>query len=194
MKLDFVFLFNGILLGIGLAMDAFSVSLANGLNEPRMKLKKSVGIALVFGVFQGIMPFFGWLCVNTVASHFKAFQKLVPFIALFLLLFIGGKMILEGIHCKEEYCKSEPLGFFAVIVQGVATSIDALSVGFTIEKYSVAQAALTALIIAFITFLLCFLGVYVGKNAGERLFGKAGILGGAILVFIGIEIFITGIL
>ncbi len=194
MKLDFAFFFNGILLGIGLAMDAFSVALANGLNEPCMKLRKSAGVTVVFGAFQGLMPFIGWVCVNTVANHFKTFQKLVPFIALFLLLFIGGKMIIDGINSKDGYCKSEPLGFWAVIVQGIATSIDALSVGFTIEKYGLNQAIITSLIIAFITFSLCLLGVYLGKNAGERLFGKAGILGGAILVFIGIEIFITGIL
>lgn len=192
--MGFSFFFNAILLGLGLAMDAFSVSLANGLSEPHMKVKKSAGIALVFGGMQGLMPFIGWLCVNTVANHFKTFQKLVPFIALFLLLFIGGKMLIEGLKCNGGICSRESLGFFAVIVQGVATSIDALSVGFTIEKYNTAEAMITALIIAFITFSLCFLGVYVGKNAGEKLFGKAGILGGAILIFIGIEIFITGIL
>lgn len=192
--MGFSFFFNGILLGIGLAMDAFSVSLANGLSDPHMKVKKAVGMATVFGGMQGLMPFVGWLCVNTVANHFKTFQKLVPFIALFLLLFIGGKMLIEGLKCNGGFCSREPLGFFAVIVQGVATSIDALSVGFTIEKYNTTEALITALIIAFITFLLCFLGVYVGKNAGERLYGKAGILGGAILIFIGIEIFITGII
>lgn len=193
--MGFSFFFNGILLGIGLAMDAFSMSLANGLNEPKMKLRKSVLMALVFGVFQGLMPFIGWVCVNTVEKYFKSFEKIVPFIALVLLLFIGGKMIIDGIKCKEEECGCcAKLGFFAIIAQGIATSIDALSVGFTIEKYAPLQAIITCLIIATITFLLCFLGVYVGKNAGEKLFGKAGILGGVILVFIGIEIFITGII
>ena len=195
---DFLFFFNSILIGIGLAMDAFSVSLANGLNEPDMSMKKGFGVAGVFGAFQGVMPFIGWLCVHTVATAFEAFEKFIPWIALGLLGYIGGKMLYEGI--QEYKCKNEggtecpmpkKLGLSALLVQGVATSIDALSVGFTISDYNLAQAAVCALLIAGVTFGICFAGIQLGKKFGTALAGTSSIFGGAILIFIGLEIFIT---
>ena len=101
MEWSFVFFFNSVLLGVGLAMDAFSVSLANGLNEPGMKKKKMCGIAGVFALFQALMPMTGWVCVHTILQYFKAFEKFIPWIALVLLLFIGGKMLMEGIKNKD---------------------------------------------------------------------------------------------
>ena len=196
---DFAFFFNSILIGIGLAMDAFSVSLANGLNEPRMKNGKMLGVAGVFGAFQGVMPFIGWFCVHTLASAFEVFQKFIPWIALALLAYIGGKMLIEGI---EEYkCRKggggdtcpmpQSLTFSALFVQGIATSIDALSVGFTISEYNWIQAAVCALLVALVTFAICLAGVIIGKKFGTALAGKSSIFGGAILIFIGLEIFIT---
>ena len=196
---NFLFFFNAFLIGIGLAMDAFSVSLANGLNEPRMPKHRMLGISGVFGAFQGAMPFIGWFCVHTLASFFEIFQKFIPWIALALLGFIGGKMLFEGI---EEYkCRRDgggdtcpvpqQLTLKALLVQGIATSIDALSVGFTIADYNWIQAVVCAIIIALITFVICFAGVILGKKFGTVLAGKSSILGGAILVFIGLEIFVT---
>ena len=186
---------NSILLGVGLAMDAFSVSLANGLNEPCMPKKKIYGIAGTFAVFQAIMPLIGWLCVHTVLQYFKAFENFIPWIALILLGFIGGKMIYESATCKEgDGCECRKLSFGALIVQGIATSIDALSVGFTISDYNLAKALLCAAIIAVITFVICVSGVIIGKKAGTKLSGKAGYLGGIILIIIGLEIFIEGII
>lgn len=188
-------IFNSILLGVGLAMDAFSVSLANGLNEPCMPKKKICGIAGTFAVFQAIMPLIGWLCVHTVLQYFKAFESFIPWIALILLGFIGGKMIYESATCKEgDSCECRKLSFGALIVQGIATSIDALSVGFTISDYDLAKALLCAAIIAVITFVICVSGVIIGKKAGTKLSGKAGYLGGIILIIIGLEIFIEGII
>ena len=185
---------NSILLGVGLAMDAFSVSLANGLNEPCMPKKKIYGIAGTFAVFQAIMPLIGWLCVHAVLQYFKAFESFIPWIALILLGFIGGKMIYESATCKEgDGCECRKLSFGALIVQGIATSIDALSVGFTISDYDLAKALLCAAIIAVITFVICVSGVIIGKKAGTKLSGKAGYLGGIILIIIGLEIFIKGI-
>ncbi|MBO5913881.1 MAG: manganese efflux pump, partial [Clostridia bacterium] len=92
MNIGFVFFFNSILLGIGLAMDAFSVSLANGLNEPCMKRGKTFFIAGIFAFFQALMPLLGWVCVHTVVEYFGAIEKYIPIIALVLLVFIGGKM------------------------------------------------------------------------------------------------------
>jgi len=189
---------NSILIGIGLAMDAFSVSLANGLNEPKMRRGKMLGVAGMFGVFQGIMPLIGWACVHTLATYFEAFQKFIPWIALALLSFIGGKMLIEGIKCRSareegrECCTC--LGLWALTVQGIATSIDALSVGFTISDYGFIEALISAVIIAAITFVICFAGIGIGKKFGTVLAGKASVIGGIILIFIGIEIFVTGII
>ncbi len=193
MELNFTFFFTSIMLGVGLAMDAFSVSLANGLNEPKMKLPKTFGIAGMFAFFQALMPLIGWLCIHTIAQYFSAFEKLIPWIALALLGYIGGKMLIEGIKNKDCTCDCEnrSLGFMALVVQGIATSIDALSVGFTIASYDLKAAILSALTIAIVTFFICFAGIFIGKKVGTKLAGQAGIFGGAILIFIGLEIFIT---
>lgn len=191
MDWSFVFFFNSILLGVGLAADAFSVSLANGLNEPCMKSGKMGLTAGIFAIFQGLMPMIGWICVHTIVQYFSAFETLIPWIALALLGYIGGKMLYEGIHCKCEDCQCKKATLSMLLVQGVATSIDALSVGFTIAEYNWIMALVSALIIAAVTFVICLGGLYIGKKAGNKLSGKAGILGGAILIFIGLEIFIT---
>ena len=174
-------------------MDAFSVSMANGLNEPCMKRGKMLGIAGMFALFQALMPLIGWMCVHTLVEYFSAFEKFIPWIALALLSFIGGKMLIEGIKNKDSECAccNKGLGFGALVLQGIATSIDALSVGFTISEYDVVAALLAATIIATVTFFICMGGIAIGRKAGTHLAGKAGILGGAILIFIGLEIFIT---
>ncbi|MCM1133993.1 MAG: manganese efflux pump MntP family protein [Clostridium sp.] len=262
MEWNLLFFFNSALLGAGLAMDAFSVSLANGLNEPAMSRRKMCGIAGTFAAFQAFMPMTGWLCVHTVVQYFQIFEKFIPWIALVLLVFIGGKMLVEGTkrnpenqdclldinspakqdclsdkrshknqdrlldinspakqdclsdkrsqkkqgrlsdkHSHEKQAVSSdnsnaaghPVGGGALFVQGVATSIDALSVGFAIADYSPAMALVCSLVIAAVTFLICMAGLRIGKKFGTRLSGKAAILGGAILIVIGLEIFITGV-
>ena len=193
------FFITSILLGVGLAMDAFSVSLANGLNDHGMKTPKMCGMAGIFSAFQFLMPLIGWVCVHTVAQLFSSFEKLLPWIALALLGFIGGKMLIEGIRggdCdEEENCDEcgKKIGLAALIVQGVATSIDALSVGFTIAEYGFVQALVSCLLIGFVTFFICLGGIFIGKKFGDRLAGKAGILGGIILIAIGINIFVNGV-
>lgn len=194
MNLNFAFFFNSILLGVGLAMDAFSVSLANGLGEPNMKKNKMSGIAGVFAGFQIIMPLIGWICVSTIAQYFGIFEKLIPWIALILLGYIGGKMLYEGIRRKDSDEEKLAVGLKALLVQGVATSIDALSVGFTIADYHPLEAILSCLIIGAVTFLICFVGLVLGKKVGTKLAGKADILGGLILIFIGLEIFLSNII
>lgn len=186
----FAFFFNSILLGAGLAMDAFSVSLANGLNEPRMKAGKMCSIAGVFAAFQFFMPMLGWVCVSTIAQAFRAFERCIPWIALILLGCIGSKMVYEGIRNRNAEEEAPAVGLRALLMQGVATSIDALSVGFTISDYHLPEAVLSCLIIGIVTFCICFLGLVIGRKAGTKLAGKAGILGGGILLFIGVEIFV----
>lgn len=191
--MNFLFFLNAILLGVGLAMDAFSVSLANGLNEPNMKKSKSAKIAGTFALFQIAMPLIGWLCVHTLVEKFKQFEKFIPWIALILLLYIGGKMLIEGIK-KEEVDEKPALSFTDLFIQGVATSIDALSVGFTIAELNFALALIESLIIGIVTFGICITGLLIGKKFGTKLANKAAILGGVILIGIGIEIFLKGIL
>lgn len=194
MEWNLLFFLNSVLLGVGLAMDAFSVSLANGLQEPAMKKKKMCGIAGVFALFQAIMPMLGWICVHTILQYFKAFEKFIPWIALILLLFIGGKMLIEGIKSKDDEEEQSRLGIGALLVQGVATSIDALSVGFTIAEYGFLMALVCACIIAVVTFVICMTGLAIGKKFGTIFSSKATIFGGIILIVIGLEIFITEIL
>ena len=132
---------------------------------------------------------------HTVLEKFEAFEKFIPWIALALLAWIGGKMLFEGIRDREEEQKPEQtLGLWALFVQGVATSIDALSVGFTIADYGAERALVCALIIAAVTLGICFGGLAIGKKFGTKLSNKASILGGVILIAIGLEIFISGLL
>lgn len=194
MEWNVLFFVNSVLLGVGLAMDAFSVSLANGLNEPKMRKKKMCGVAGVFALFQGIMPMIGWLCVHTILRYFQVFETFIPWIALILLLFIGGKMLLEGIRSKEEEVEKKKLGLVALFIQGIATSIDALSVGFTIAEYNLLMALVCACIIMVVTFVISVFGLVIGKKFGTKFSNEATILGGVILILIGVEIFVTGVM
>lgn len=192
--MNYIFFVNAVLFGVGLAMDAFSVSMANGLNEPNMSKAKMTGIAGTFSAFQIAMPLIGWLCIHTIASVFNSFQKFIPWIALILLLYIGGKMLIDGIKNKEGADEKPAVGVGALLVQGVATSIDALSVGFTIADFRCNEALVEALIIGVVTFFICIAGLFIGKKFGTKLAGKASILGGVILIGIGIEIFVSGMI
>ena len=191
MTFNLLFILNSILFGIGLAMDAFSVSVANGLRNPHMHTSRRMIIAGTFGCFQTVMPLLGWFCVHSIAEAFQAFQPYIPWIALVLLAFIGGKMIWEGLHDQSE---AESLQGGALFIQGIATSIDALSVGFTIAEYELIFAVTESLIIGIVTFGLCLAGLLPGGRIGSRISGKAGIVGGIILILIGTEIFVTGII
>lgn len=184
---------RSILLGFALAMDACAVSMANGMNEPKMKKHKILIIALFFGLFQGIMPLIGYLIGHAFISFIEPF---IPWIALVLLSIVGGKMIYEGIKNKEECCsqKEKTLTYGALVIQAIATSIDALSAGLTFANYQLFEALISVLIITVITFIICIIAIFVGRKFGACLGTKAEILGGVILILIGLEIFITGII
>ena len=226
-------------LGVGLAMDAFSVSLANGLADQNMNKGRMLGIAGTFGGFQTAMPLIGWFLVTKAAEKFEWFHPFIPWIALVLLLIIGGGLLKDGVEenrsrrrCsaggadsgdaaagggKAAYETHEEggaggsgtsgaecaggngaatdakLGLAALMMQGVATSIDALSVGFTIADYPAAEALISALIIGIVTFFICIAGLRIGRRLGTVLAGRASILGGVILIAIGLEIWIKGV-
>ena len=199
MEWNLIFFVNSVLLGVGLAMDAFSVSIANALSESTMKKSRMCFIAGVYAFFQFAMPMIGWICVHTIVEYFSKFESFIPWIALALLLWIGGKMIWEAVHGEEDEAAEEGelsaarLTFATLMIQGVATSIDALSVGFTIADYGLLMALVASLIIAGVTFAICMTGLLIGKKAGDKLGAKATLFGGLILVGIGIEIFVKGL-
>lgn len=192
--MDIKFFITSFLLGVGLAMDACAVSMANAFSEPQMKKRKMFLVAGAFGLFQGIMPLIGYFVGHAVLS---VISKFIPWIALGLLGFVGGKMIFEGVKPeKQEEHKEEmkTLTIAALLVQAVATSIDALSVGFTIANYSIIMALVCVMVVAVVTFAISFVGIILGKKFGTKLGNKAELVGGIILVLIGLEIFITGII
>ena len=189
---DFTFFLHSIVFGVSLAADAFSVSLANGLNEQKMKKRKMLLVAGIFAFFQALMPFIGWFFIRTLVKQFEILNKFVPWVALILLVGLGVKMLVDGIKNKEEEC-GKCVGILGLLVQGVATSIDALSAGLGMSEYVLIEAFVSVSIIGALTFAICLAGIIIGKTFGTRLAGKAAILGGVILIVIGLEIFITGI-
>lgn len=193
MEQTVLFFLNSVLFGIGLSMDAFSVSVANSLRENGMKRSKMLLVAGVFGGFQFLMPVIGYFIVHTMIGLFLGIRPFIPWAALVLLLFIGVKMLIEGIRHKTSGAPVSGLGFGALIVQGIATSIDALSVGLTNAEYAPYEAIAEALIIGAVTFLLCMGGLFIGRKAGKRFESISSIIGGVILIAIGVEIFVKNL-
>ena len=201
--MDFELVIRSILLGVGLAMDAFSVSLADGLSEKKLNAGRVLTISGTFAGFQFLMPLAGWILVHTAEEKFAVLEKFIPWIALLLLLYIGGKMLIEGIRENRERrddtasedlsSRSGHLSAWELTVQGIATSIDALSVGFTIASYAAFTAVTSSLIIGVVTLFICIAGLLLGRQIGTRLAGKASVLGGVILIAIGIEIWVKGV-
>lgn len=196
-----IWILTAIGLGAGLAMDACAVSMSNGLAEPKMKLGKIFTIAGFFGVFQIIMPIFGYLAVTVLSSTLgenftRIFGYLVPWIALTLLLILGIKMIVEGIKegkdsNKENEESVKKLTIGGLFVQAIATSIDALSVGVIYGNVIPLEAYTTFLIIGIVTFGISVAAVFIGKKFGTIFSNKATIAGGIILCAIGLEIFFS---
>ena len=175
-----------IILSIGLAMDATAVSMTNGMNDTKIKIKKIVLIGLTFGIFQAIMPLIGYL-FGTLFVEF--IEQIDHWIALLLLGFLGFQMLREGLSKKDEEEKVKELGIKMLFLQGVATSIDALAVGISFASLRV-NIVYAVLSIGVITTMLSIIGVLIGKKFGDLLNNKASILGGIILISIGIKIFI----
>lgn len=183
---------RGLALGVGLAMDAFAVSMSNGLKDSKMNVAKALLIALTFALFQGVMPYIGYLLGHVFISYI---EKFIPIIALVLLSFLGIKMIVDSIKSKKDKEDSKEykgLTIKLLLIQAVATSIDALSTGITFADSTYLNALLCVSIIAVVTFIICILGVYIGKKFGVIFANKADIIGGVILIIIGLEIFIKG--
>ena len=180
-------------LALGLSMDAFAVSISNSMCFSGLRRNEAALTSLSFGVFQGLMPVAGYFAGRAFADVVSAFDHWIAFA---LLGFIGGKMIWDAVkelRAPEACPVGRAFSYKLMVVQAFATSIDALSVGFTISEYGWLMALAASLIIAVVTFFICMAGLRIGKKFGTKLSGKASILGGIILIGIGLEIFISGV-
>ena len=178
-----------ILLSLSLAMDAFSVSLCKGLKMKTNLFKNALIIGLFFGVFQAVMPVIGWLLGRSIIEYIDQFDH---FIAFGILFIIGGKMIIDAIKGEDDKT-TDTLNIKELVVLAVATSIDALAVGFTFAFDVNVNIAFYAAIIGLITFAVCVGGVFLGSVFGNK-FGKpATIAGGIVLILIGLKILLEGL-
>jgi len=182
--MDFITL---LLLSVGLAMDAFAVSISNGICFQKIGKKEVFLTAFMFGLFQGIMPVLGFFAGQTFSIYI---EKIDHWIALALLSFIGGKMVYEAVKemRNKEKAVCELFSFKLLFIQAIATSIDALAIGVSfaamrVEIWSASGA------IALITFICCIIGVLIGKKFGEILKQRAEIFGGSLLILLGAKIF-----
>ena len=178
------------LLAVSLAIDCFTVSVTSGIILHRIRWGTFLKMGFFFGLFQALMPFIGWLGASRFSNLIEAYDH---WIAFGLLAFLGIRMIREHFRNEEE-SSFDPTRLKVILTLAVATSIDALSVGFTISEYGWLMALAASLIIAVVTFFICMAGLRIGKKFGTKLSGKASVLGGVILIGIGLEIFISGIL
>ena len=181
-------LFDLILIAVSLSMDAFAVSICKGLSVRKVSLQHAMICGVWFGGFQFLMPALGYFLGDRFAALLTKFG---PWIAFVLLALIGANMIKESFGGDEQL--DDDYSAKAMLPLAIATSIDALSVGFTISEYGWLMAIAASLIIAVVTFFICMAGLRIGKKFGTKLSGKASILGGIILIGIGLEIFISGV-
>ena len=190
------FVIDSILLGFALAMDAFSVSVADGLTLKNTKRSRKILIAFSYGLFQALMPMLGWVIVISSKTLFSKISRFIPWAALLILAFLGIKMIVEGFKKEkgeeEETSKfKENFSMSVLLLQSVATSIDALSVGLANADLDLIHSMVSSAIIGIVTFILCVIGVEAGRKIGSKVSGISTVIGGAILVCIGIKIFLS---
>lgn len=174
------------LIGVGLAMDAFAVSICKGLAMRRMNYKKAIIIAAFFGVFQALMPALGYVLGTTFANKIAAIDHWIAFI---LLALIGANMIKEALSSDDDECQDDSLRLGDLIMLSIATSIDTLAVGITFAFFNV-SLLLSVSMIGIITFIICVIGVKVGNVFGEKYKSKAELAGGLILIVMGAKILI----
>ena len=206
-----------LLYSVGLAMDATAVAMTNGMTYPKLSVKRVLLVGLFFGFFQFLMPVIGYFVTGIIKDNFEnVFKSAAAWVSFGLLAFLGGKMLYEGIqewiaskHPSTDGCENcETVGACTLLpnendkktlvlsklfVQAIATSVDALAVGFTLQAMEVGAGLTlgvwgTTAMIGVITLALSFGAVYVGKAVGMKLADKAEIFGGAVLVIIGLKI------
>lgn len=195
-------LLSSMALGIGLAVDASIISMANGMNDQLMRKKRMFIIAAMFAIFQGLMPIIGYIIGHTAYTALDFIEKyhILPIISLIILSILGLIMLIPGIKyviTRDEidlkFERDTKIPFKIIFNQAIATSIDALSVGVVISNYTVSEAIICVVIIALVTFAICLPSVLIGKKIGLKLGPFNQIIGGLILIIIGLVIFFTGI-
>jgi putative Mn2+ efflux pump MntP len=176
-----------LILAIGLSMDSFAVSISCGLAEQKVSFGHAVKIALAFATFQGILPVVGWFMGTGIKSYV---EKVDHWIAFILLAYLGGKMIYEGFIMPANKKESNIYSFRHIMTLSLATSIDALVVGFSYALAETEKIFGGAIIIGAVTFFFSMLGIRIGKDVGGKFGSKVEILGGVILIGIGLKILI----
>lgn len=181
-------LYEIILIAVGLSMDAFAVSICKGMGLKKGRVKYAVIISLIFGLFQGVMPLIGFYITNTFVSYVSQYSSYIAFAILFI---ISLKMFYDAFFSKGENCNIEKPKMTELLLLGVATSIDALMIGVTFSLNGSANIILDCFIIALITFVVCFVGVFLGKKLGI-IFGKyAQVLGAIVLLVLALNFLIS---
>jgi len=173
-----------IVIAIGLAMDAFAVSIVSGSTYKRLEIKHALRIALFFGGFQALMPLIGLLAGLTVKDRIADYDHWIAFV---LLTAVGGKMIYESFKIKSAEKNFDPSNISTLLVLAVATSIDALAVGITLSLIAT-SIVVAVIIIGLVTFVLSYLGVYIGKRFGHFFETKIEAIGGIVLIVIALRI------
>jgi putative Mn2+ efflux pump MntP len=192
------------LIGVSLSMDAFAVSITDGMCYGDLNKRKGLSIPLTFGIFQAVMPAIGYLIYTLFATNLSVIETVSPYVSFGLLLIIGGKMVLDGVkegRSPSEEVKIKKYSFGEVFIQGISTSIDALAVGITLGSISPIITLTTVWwfvgLIGVTTFVISLVGLLIGKGIGTLIKNKsfiAEIIGGLVLIGIGLKILIEGLL
>ena len=186
--LNIIYIFG---IALALSMDAFAVSVVQGVTAKNLRFGRAFVIAFSFGVFQAIMPVIGWSLGPLLKGYIESISHWVAFI---LLAIVGGKMIYESIFGKkDDQHKESDLNIIRLLTLSIATSIDALAVGLTFSLIGM-NIFLPAVVIGSVTFVVCFIGVYIGNKLGYLSEKKLGIAGGVVLILIGIRILVSNVI
>lgn len=181
---------KSLILAVGLVIDSFSISLINGISYQEMKKNKLIQQSTVFGICQGLMPFIGYLALVYFSNKLSFIKTISPFISLILLSYLGIKLLIESSKKEEIEKKSGTLLLTTMIMQGIATSIDAISCSFSMINLSLDYAVIEVLIISSVTFIVSYTAINIGKVIGSKVGKYSKILGGIVLIMIGIILFI----
>lgn len=189
-----IIILNGLLFGLGLAVDVFIMALTDGLDYPDIKRAKLLMLAMLFSAFNIIMPMLGWLCMHTISVYVPYFDEALSWIAFGVMTALGAKMIVDGVRKRPPKPERRSINVGAIILQCFVTSVDSLAVGFVIANYTVAESVVCAIVISAVTFLVFCLGFIAGRRCGLRYARIAYVIGGIAFIGIGAEILITSFL
>ena len=181
---------NSLLLALGLGVDSFSISLVNGISYPNSNKKEHLKQSLIFGICQSLMPFIGYILLVYFSNRLTIIKTVSPYISLVLLSYLGIKLIMESFKTNNIEKNNAKLTTSTLILQGIATSIDAVSCSFSMINLSMFKAVIEITIIGIVTVVLSYLALSLGKEIGRKVEKYSQIIGGIILILIGIILFV----